>query len=187
MVAFSLGAWTAALASCRGEPSGAELTVNASASGVTSSVATGGGMGGFGGAGGSATTDATTTTTGNGAGGMAEQPIHGCTSALAVDQTGAPTVVVNIPNGPLCVRMALGSDLIFTLDTPTAHRYRGGEVDENGVKTPDGSSPIASCCDISPFTCCPGTSDPIPMNVPGAYPWYDDKNPGTFKGVVYVE
>ena len=150
---------------CGGEPNGPALTVAASSTSVTSVGAGGTGPGG-GGAGGEDPSTTTTTTSGmGGQGGGGEQPIHGCTSALAVDMTGA-AVTVNLPAGPFCVRMSQEATM---------------------VKIPDLTSPIASCCDTSPYTCCPVTSDPITMSTVGAFPWYDDKSPSTLRGVVYVE
>lgn len=185
LVALSLAA-LGAQHGCGGEPNGPALTVASSGSTVTTGAGGDPGVGGAGGA--DTTTTTTTTTTGvGGAGGMGEEPLHGCTSALAVDMTGGPAIV-NLPAGPLCLKMSAGQSLTFTLDTPASHRYLGGTYDAaTMVKIADANSPIVSCCDISPYTCCQATNDPITMSTPGAYPWYDDKNPVSYRGVVYVE
>ena len=187
IVFIALGTWGMVLVSCVADPSGPALTVAAS-SGATStgSGSAGGADGGAGGATGTATTN--TVATGGGQGGAPEMPVHGCTTALSTDMTNQATVTVNLPAGPFCVRVSQGTDLTMELDVPSAYRYRGGFYDDQlMIKLADSSSPIGDCCDISPFSCCPATSAPISLPVPGVYPWFDDKNPGTVKGVVYVE
>lgn len=179
---------------CGSEPSGEQPTTvstGAGASGTGAGTTTGGGDGGMGGM--STTTTGgggtTTTTTGNGgAGGMMEEMIHGCLSTTATDMTNMATVNVDIPGNNYCVRVSAGTQVTFTLvNTPGDHRPLGGYYD-GLVKFPDAQSPIVSCCDISPYVCCPMvTNPPFDMQTVGSFPWYDDKNVDTIKGVIYVE
>ena len=195
------GLYAAALAGCRGEPSGEQLTVATIGAATSTASTSGGGMAGSGGA---TTTSSTTGSTGQGGmGGAPEEPINGCLSTTATDMTGMPTVTVDLPGGPFCVRVDQGTDINITI-TPSMgtcpgscpHRYVGGTVDPvTMVKSPDTTSPFktnvadifASCSNSSPYVDCPATNGPFTMAVTGAFGWYDDKNPAAVSGVVYVE
>jgi hypothetical protein len=187
-----------AVAGCDDSPAGEELTT-VSATVTSTSTGMGGDTGG-GGSGGSPTTGGggqggTPTTGGGGEGGAPEQMIHGCLSTTATDLTGTSTININVPGGPLCARVTKDSTMTFTLDQTNGacpgncdHRPLGGFYDDaTMVKYPDAASPIQSCCDVSPFVCCPAvTATPFVLNGTGVFPWYDDKHPATNKGVVYV-
>lgn len=177
---------------CGSGPQGEEPTTvstGAGAAGSGAGATTGGGDGGMGGTSSASGGGTTSSTGGNGgAGGMMEEMIHGCLSTTATDLTGMGTANIDIPGGTYCIRVSSGTQVTFTLtDVPGNHRPLGGFYD-GMVKFPDAQSPIISCCDISPYDCCPMvTNPPFDMQATGAFPWYDDKNPDTIKGVVYVE
>lgn len=203
--AFALGAagfYFAAFAGCRGEPSGEQLTVATIGAGPTTTTTGEGGMNA--GSGGAASTTTTTVTTGQGGmGGAPEQTINGCLSSTSTDMTGMSDVTVDLPSGPFCVRVSQNTNITITI-TPVSgacpgscpHRYVGGTYDPvTMIKSPDGNSPFktnpgdifASCSQQSPYVNCPATNGPFTMSAPGAFGWYDDKNPATISGVVYVE
>lgn len=203
---FALGAvgfYAAAMAGCRGEPSGEQLTVATIGAGPSAGTTTGqGGMDA--GAGGATSTTTTSVTTGQGGmGGAPEQPINGCVSSTSTYMTGTPDVTVDLPNGPRCVRVSQGTNVTITI-TPVngvcpgscPHRYVGGTYDPvTMIKSPAGNSPFktnmgdlfASCSQQSPYVNCPATNGPFTMAATGAFGWYDDKNPAGVSGVVYVE
>ena len=192
LTASIVGLWAvAATGGCGSDPEGEELTTVSTGVGAsgTGGAPTGGGEGGTGGnptTGGGGTTSSTG---GNGgSGGMGEEMIHGCLSTTATDMTGMANVNVDIPGGNYCIVVDTGTMMTFTLtDNPAIHRPLGGTYDGQ-VKNQDAQSPIVSCCDESPYVCCPMvTNPPFNLAVAGVYPWYDDKNPDTIKGVVYVQ
>ena len=192
LTASLVALWSvAASGACGGDPDGEELTTVAT-TGVGAGGTGGTTTGGEGGTGGDPTTGGggTTSSTGGngGTGGMGEETIHGCLSTTAADMTGMANVNVDIPGGDYCIVVDTGTMMTFTLtDDPSIHRPLGGFYDGQ-VKNQDAQSPIVSCCDASPYVCCPMvTNPPFNLAVAGVYPWYDDKNPDTIKGVVYVE
>jgi hypothetical protein len=191
ITAAAVALWSvAAVGGCGSDPTGEQPTTVSSGSGAgtTATGGTGGtgGATGNGGSGGNATTSSSTGGNG-GSGGTPEMNVHGCLSTTAVDMTGMDPANIDIPGGNYCVVVAQGSTVTFTLGTPANHRPLGGFFDGQ-VKNQDATSPIVSCCDISPYDCCPAvTNPPFTMNATGAFPWYDDKNPDTIKGVVYVQ
>jgi plastocyanin len=70
-------------------------------------------------------------------------PLNGCDPATAEDHTAdAETTVTQagLEYSPKCIRIAAGSTVKF-MSTFAAHPLVGGEV-VDGVKTPDGASPI---------------------------------------------
>jgi hypothetical protein len=198
----SLGLYVTLVANCGGEPSGEPLTVATIGAGPSSTTTTGDG-GASGGTGGGTTTTTTTTTGQGGMGGAPEQTINGCLSTTATDMTGMTDVTVDIPNGPFCVKVDLGTQVTITL-TPVSgtcpgscpHRYVGGVYDPvTQIKTPDGNSPFktnpqdifGTCSNNSPYNDCPASNGPFTMAQAGAFGWYDDKNAATLNGVVYVD
>jgi hypothetical protein len=187
-----------AIASCDDGPGGDELTT---VTGPNASSSSGmGAMGGGGSSDGGTTTTGgnggTTTTGGNGgSGGEPEAMINGCLSTLTTDMTGMASINIDITGGPYCVTVSKDTTMTFTLDQGAGacpglcdHRPLGGAYDDaTQIKYPDPGSPIVSCCDASPFQCCPAvTSSPFLFNGTGVFPWYDDKHPMTERGVVYV-
>ena len=190
ITASLIGLWSvAATGGCGSDPEGEELTTVSTGVGAggTGGSPTGGGDGGTGG---NPTTGGggTSSSGGNGGtGGMGEEMIHGCLSTTATDLTGTAVANIDIPGGDYCIRVDAGTGLTFSLANPPNHRPLGGFYDGQ-VKNQDAMSPIVSCCDQSPYVCCPAvTNPPMTLGVAGVYPWYDDKNPDTIKGVVYVE
>jgi hypothetical protein len=184
---------------CGDDDSGSRLTV---ASGATV------GNGGQGGNGdGGATTSANGGAGGGGGGG--EDSIHGCTANAAVDHTGMATLDIthvgnNLPER--CIRVSVGTTI--TVDgTGAAPNYLivGGTFDGQ-VKNYDQGSPIQPACydcdGFAPACFNPNCQDSAIGKCPGGiscyaaaswtfaaagvFPFYDNADPETDRGVVYV-
>lgn len=181
------------LATSCGDDGGDELTIASSQSSSAVTNGNGGATSSSDGSGG-ATTSGTGGDPGMGGmggfGGSPPEPVNGCLQATAMDLTGVNPANIDIPGNGYCIRILQNmTELTFTLANPPAHRYLGGVYDEEiQAKFPDAMSPILPSSNQSPYINSPAvTNPPYTFISKGEYPWYDDKNPATIRGVVYVE